>query len=533
MPYGQPDPDQEARAKAAKGRLGQYFGGQSGVESTPVAGNAKLAATGAPSVGAPVQAQQPKQVPATNVGAGAAQPQPQPQAQSFRPGPTNHTNFGRYQQANLAASQSEAQRYGGETAVAVAKANASREALRKRFSDQMMAGLADAPGGASSKPETAPVERPKWDPGNPGINPMSGLRWTEAEFNANEAAALENEAKIKGNPPAPGGGTPSAVSQMPAAPGKNASAGQIREYKEQMAAAIEEDRLRAEDLAMEEPEVGGVSVEEMRANAEKRYTGPNGLGDMGADSGYDSTYADSRAAQEGLGSLGDEAGLMSRGASKFGAALVSGAGRGQFDALRARFSPDKDLSSLEDAAAEQGRMAKAGGEDAAAQWGEAATKKEGEIKARADRIEGKKKARKDASEKAAQEADLEKRWQDAMKHNVGDDLNSAFNDMNLALSPITQLAEATGNRDPIQNWGTKTITPQGGAASGGANGQKIWWKPQHRDVFKQMDPIQWAELNNLPPHGQATWLNRRAEEIRRGKKNHDLDAEFGRNMFAT
>lgn len=123
----------------------------------------------------------------------------------------------------------------------------------------------------------------------------------------------------------------------------------------------------------------------------------------------------------------------------------------------------------------------------------------------------------DSKKRSADEASFEAKWQAAQGANAGDEINRAFNAFNSVMSPITQVAHATGNADPVQRYGTKLITPQGGEASGGSNGQKIWWKPQHKEVFRQMDPAQWAELNQLPPTMQSRWLDIRAEEVKAGK----------------
>ena len=37
------------------------------------------------------------------------------------------------------------------------------------------------------------------------------------------------------------------------------------------------------------------------------------------------------------------------------------------------------------------------------------------------------------------------------------------------------------------------------------------------DSVRQMDPAQWAELNQLPPTMQSRWLDIRAEEVKAGK----------------
>ncbi len=129
-----------------------------------------------------------------------------------------------------------------------------------------------------------------------------------------------------------------------------------------------------------------------------------------------------------------------------------------------------------------------------------------------------------ASKKAADDAAFEKRWQGAQQANAGDELNRAFGAFNTVMSPSAQIAQHSGNADFTQAYGTKLLSPQGGAASGGSNGQKIWWKPQHKEVYRQMDPKQWAELNSMGGAAQSKWLDTRAAELKSGKPHAYFDA---------
>lgn len=136
------------------------------------------------------------------------------------------------------------------------------------------------------------------------------------------------------------------------------------------------------------------------------------------------------------------------------------------------------------------------------------------------------------SKKMVDDAGFEANWQAAMSHDLDDTMNSNFESFNDVMNPITQIAHATGNRDPVQDWGTNMLTPHSGDLSGGGS-RKIWWKPRHKEVYRQMDTAQWAKLRSLPQAAQARWLDQRAQEIASGSGpgNFDATKDFGKNAF--
>ena len=99
-------------------------------------------------------------------------------------------------------------------------------------------------------------------------------------------------------------------------------------------------------------------------------------------------------------------------------------------------------------------------------------------------------------------------------------MNHNFNSFNDAMSPITQVAEQFGIRDPVQDWGMNTIH----GIAPGMGESKIQWQPRHREVFKQMDDAQWAELRALPHGAQNAWLDTRMNEL----SNHSAHQAFNK-----
>lgn len=282
--------------------------------------------------------------------------------------------------------------------------------------------------------------------------------------------------------------------------------------------------------------VGGVTADGDVGNADKTYSGPGGLGDLeGIEGVYDSTLG----AQQNLDALGSDAGtsalLQQRnqfngsGNNALSGALIGSAGRKDFDALRARFHPDADMVSAEKNAAELAAKAKTDSEANAKAWGSEKERRDAE-KAKAEQVTTDANAERDAKvKKINDEAAFEAKWAAAQGSNTEDEVNRAFGSFNSIMSPITQVAENTGNRDPIADWGRKTLNPllnkgQAGVNSGSTTGQKIWWQPQHKEVYRQMDAGQWAELNSLPPQAQQGWLEQRRQEIAAGTPHQRYDA---------
>ncbi len=84
----------------------------------------------------------------------------------------------------------------------------------------------------------------------------------------------------------------------------------------------------------------------------------------------------------------------------------------------------------------------------------------------------------------------------------------------------------------IQDYGTNLIHGGSDNPSGGSNGRKIWWQERHRDVFKQMDAKQWAELRSLPMSAQNQWMDERMREINTGQPHAAFNRErYGQNLL--
>ncbi len=283
----------------------------------------------------------------------------------------------------------------------------------------------------------------------------------------------------------------------------------------------------------------GTSSDAMLSNAEKTYSGPGGLGDI---EGVEDTYADTLAAEQNLGALGSQDGLQAliqqqtnrgnAGTSRLSGALIGSAGRRGFDALRARFDPEADMESAETLAGMKAKTAGDISRQNAGDWralgGRTRTMEEG--KAADDAKRKTDAASADAARKA--DAELDAKFEQAMQHDLDDLMNSNFESFNTVMNPITQIAGQTGNRDFIQDYGTNLLTPQSGSQSGGGS-RKIWWKPEHKAVYKQMDDAQWAELKKLPQSAQARWLDTRKDEIASGQPHAPFDAgkDYGKNAF--
>ncbi len=419
---------------------------------------------------APVQQMQTQVAPVQMASPNMAQPlnTAQPAAQR-RPGPTGFTNFNRVIAANKDVSNREAAAYGQRAQQNAQQARTSLDALRKRFGEGVAAGTVGGPPGASPSADGLLHIDP--DTGLP-IGPVGG--------------------------PLDGRGSP------------------------------EMDPMSG----LPKTGLEGMTPEDMYARSRGTYTGPVGLSEI---EGSGQAYADSLGAEQNLGALGSEGGLQAliqnqnlagnQGTSKLSSALIGNAGRGDFNALRQRFNPASDMTKAESESMGQAKSASEASKRSAQGWKDLGDKTAASNKAIADSAA---KAKADQEAKAKSEADeaaFEKKWQGAMAHNIGDTMNSNFETFNDIMSPITQIANQAGYRDPIQDYGTGLITPQGGAASGGGS-RKIWWQPQHRDVYRQMDDAQWAELRKLPQGAQARWMDERLKEIRSGKPHDPSNSAF-------
>ncbi len=280
------------------------------------------------------------------------------------------------------------------------------------------------------------------------------------------------------------------------------------------------------------------STAEMYGEGAKEYSGPGGLGDV---EGVGDTYAATLAADENLGLLGDDAGLQelieersggNKGSSAFSSGLIGSAGRKDFDALRARFNPEGDIERAETESVAQADAARGTSKANAAEWNRLGDEETARQKAATDDYD-RQVAEKAAGDKKKKEgAEFEAKWQGAMAHDLDDTMNSNFESFNSVMSPLTQVMGQLGMRDAIHDYGTNLLSPSSGSQSGGGS-RKIWWQPEHKEVYRQMDDSQWSELRALPQAAQARWLDTRKRELETGSEHAHFDAtkDFGKNAF--
>ncbi len=281
----------------------------------------------------------------------------------------------------------------------------------------------------------------------------------------------------------------------------------------------------------------------MLAKAGQTYSGPEGL---------DTTQAsqDAEAANQQLNAIGSAGGVQAlvnqgqsgtAGADALSGSLINAAGRKDFDGLRARFNPSKDILDAQKAAGETAKKAKADSETNAKAWGSQAQA----AKATKDEMDANN-AKNDAAAKANREkpgaADpvattpeemqdprygidktnpqaVAKRagemaeFQKAMATNASDHIRSGLSDASI----VSRLWEAGGGgNDPFTGaaQGLHMKTEGDKPNDSGGIGQHIWWKPGHFYVYQQMTPDQWQELRSLTPRQQGTWLDSKAEQLR-------------------
>ncbi len=120
---------------------------------------------------------------------------------------------------------------------------------------------------------------------------------------------------------------------------------------------------------------GGLSSDQMLANAQAGYTGPAGLAEM---KGAGDVYGSALGAEQNLNALGTEEGLQSliqqqnmagnKGTSQLSSALIGNAGRGDFNALRERFNPQAEADTAEKEAQDQAKAAGETSKASAENW---------------------------------------------------------------------------------------------------------------------------------------------------------------------
>jgi len=281
------------------------------------------------------------------------------------------------------------------------------------------------------------------------------------------------------------------------------------------------DVQRATSRAGQGPVQASSSADAAIGAQKATYSGPESLD--AANTGLAAQIADAQSRVARAGTAGGQAQLLgetygkSRGPATVGggaldSALLSGVGGVQ--GLQTQFGKLGDeYATAQKTAAGQVAGGRAAAKAQQTQWD-----------ALRQKLAGEEAARGDAAQQANDNAAFEAKWAAAQGSNTIDEVNRAFGSLNSIMSPITQVAENTGNRDPIADWGRQLIDPNAGKASGATRGQKIWWQPQHKAVYRQMDPAQWQELNSLPPQAQQGWLEQRRREIETGQPHQRYDA---------
>lgn len=286
-------------------------------------------------------------------------------AQTSAPGqaPTGFVNFQRRFNANRDVAKREADKY---TAKVQGSAETARNDLQKSqagFASGVNTGTVQGPGGAPSTntgaaavpplnaapvaPATQAGAPPAWNqpPAGPKSTPEQ-IAWDNARFLADKGQGV-----VPSGPRPPDAPTVASPATGPAGP----------------------------------------TMAEMLAKARQQYSGPNGLDDKSAATSalaaqqqlnlLGSNRAAGISAESNLGTLINESGPSGDdGADNLSAALVGSAGRKQFDALRAKFNPNKELADAQAAAIATAKKAKEDSTKNASEWGDLAAKKAGETK---------------------------------------------------------------------------------------------------------------------------------------------------------
>ncbi len=431
-------------------------------------------------------------------------PVPKPRAAA---GAGGFVNFAQRFGANQDVAKREAAKYGQQATGAVGAAQQSLGAAQQKFTQGVNTGTVQAPGGAPS---------------------------------TNTGAAA----------PVPQAAAPVAPQQPVAPPAPNFP-------------TTPDDGQALTGESTRTPESSGPTIAEMLAKANQKYTGPAGL--EGTEDAAQKAWAaqqqldllgSNKSAGETAGSnmatLVNESGPSgSRGADALSGALISSAGRKDFDALRAKFNPNKELLDAQDKATATAKQAKADSETNAKAWGDAATAKGEQQKLQEDI-----KTKNDAAAKTGRDAARQERASDvpatpdeandpfygidksdpedvkqrqeelarftkAKQSTTNDTINNAFEDFNAYFSPINVGLNAAGVRDPGQDYETKSVHPMEGADSRGqdpsvTNGRNIDWAatgPYGFYVWRNMTPDDWKTLTSKPrngPNGQGAWVMKKA-----------------------
>ena len=289
----------------------------------------------------------------------------------------------------------------------------------------------------------------------------------------------------------------------------------------------------------------------MNTNAEGMYEGPGGLGDV---EGAEGVYASTLGAEQNLDALGSDAGVSaliqqqnqfnSSGNNALSGSLIGGAGRKDFDALRARFNPEADLMKAETDAAGVADRARTDSEANAKSWGSmrdtraamTAAQKLKDDEARANEATAKQEAlskipisklndpmagidKADPIAVAKAKADFEQ-FRMAIQKDAGDEFRTAMH----AMSPLTNIVGDVAKSDwvtPIEGMGNQIGQAVHGSeaakkANGGGTytGQHIPWQFETDwPVYRSMSQTDWAALRGMNTHAQKRWIAKRRDDI--------------------
>ncbi len=264
-------------------------------------------------------------------------------------------------------------------------------------------------------------------------------------------------------------------------------------------------------------------TDQSKTDPKQAYSGPNNLGDV--DPNLEKNVKDandrinaSKTYNGQQAEVGQAYGAKSTG-SGLDSFLLSGAGASGGDAMQSLYSQYGDLAQTgmdaNNASIETGRLAKRDATRNASNRGFEASQRQSEADSHAA-------ADKSFHDDKQLDADFEK----AMQTNAGDHIRSGLQGASIIHRAYRGIS--AGKNDPATGLASKM---HGGDSSGGTgrsasdpnggNGQHIWWKPEHKAVYKQMTPDQWDELRGLSSEDQGDWLNNRMVEVQKGMKHGD------------
>lgn len=287
----------------------------------------------------------------------------------------------------------------------------------------------------------------------------------------------------------------------------------------------------------------------MNTNAEGMYEGPGGLGDV---EGAEGVYASTLGAEQNLDALGSDAGVSaliqqrnqfnSEGNNALSGSLIGGAGRKDFDALRARFNPEADLMKAETDAAGAADKARTDSDANAKSWGSMRDTRAAAAEAqRLKDAEGDAPSaaqdtlaslpisqlnnpmagvdKRDPVAVAKAKADFEQ-FRMAIQKDAGDEFRTAMH----AMSPLTNLVGDVAKSDwvtPFEGAGNQVGQMVHGneaakKANGGGvyTGQHIPWQFETDwPVYRSMTSADWARLRGMNTHAQKRWIAQRRDDI--------------------